>query len=64
VRYRHLELIERTWAMREALSTYDASYVALAELLRCPLLTADARLAKGVAHAGSRVEVEVLEPAS
>ena len=29
--------------------TYDAEYVALARLMACPLLTADARLARGAA---------------
>lgn len=38
-------LISRIWSLRHNLSAYDASYVALAEALRCPLLTADARLA-------------------
>ena len=38
-------LIRRIWALRHNLSAYDAGYVALAEVLDCPLLTADARLA-------------------
>ena len=38
-------LSERVWELRHNLSAYDASYVALAEALDCPLLTADARLA-------------------
>ena len=38
-------LNERIWALRHNLSAYDASYVALAEALNCPLLTADVRLA-------------------
>lgn len=33
------------WALRDNVSAYDATYVALAEALDCPLLTADARLA-------------------
>ena len=38
-------LSERVWLLRHNLSAYDASYVALAEALDCPLLTADVRLA-------------------
>lgn len=38
-------LMERIWELRENVSTYDATYVALAEALDCPLVTADARLA-------------------
>jgi len=60
VRYGHLDLAERVWTLRDALTPYDAAYVALAELLECPLVTADARLAKGAAHGGSPVRVEVL----
>jgi predicted nucleic acid-binding protein len=45
-RYGHDLLAERIWEMRANLTAYDAAYVALAELLRAPLLTRDARLAK------------------
>ena len=38
-------LLTRIWELRRSLSTYDADYVALAEALACPLLTADGRLA-------------------
>lgn len=38
-------LVDRVWAMRHNLSAYDACYVALAEALDRPLLTADHRLA-------------------
>jgi len=34
------------WELRENLSTYDASYVALAESLDCALLTADVGLGR------------------
>lgn len=44
-------LTPRAWALRHNLSAYDAAYVALAERLRCPLLTADRRLAAGVGAA-------------
>jgi len=39
-------LLPRIWALRENVSAYDATYVALAEALGCALLTADARLAR------------------
>ena len=39
-------LFERIWELRDNLSAYDASYVALAERLGCHLLTADARLSR------------------
>jgi predicted nucleic acid-binding protein len=38
-------LLGRVWELRENLSAYDATYVALAEALACELVTADARLA-------------------
>ncbi len=38
-------MLERIWELRENLSAYDATYVAVAETLEAPLLTADARLA-------------------
>ncbi len=39
-------LLVRIWDLRENLSAYDASYVALAEGLGCHLVTADARLSR------------------
>jgi predicted nucleic acid-binding protein len=45
-RYPVFSLLDRVWEMRDNLSAYDASYVALAELLDCNLLTADARLSR------------------
>lgn len=41
----HLPLLERCWELRANLTTYDAAYVALAELIGAPLVTLDARLA-------------------
>lgn len=57
VRRPHLPLIPRIWELRDNLTAYDAAYVALAEALRCPLVTSDARLASA---AGIRCEVEVI----
>ncbi|WP_309709542.1 type II toxin-antitoxin system VapC family toxin [Pseudolysinimonas sp.] len=45
-RYGHLRLLPRIWELRDNISTYDASYVALAEALGIPLITADRRLAR------------------
>ncbi|MBI5309675.1 MAG: type II toxin-antitoxin system VapC family toxin [Actinobacteria bacterium] len=41
----HELLLERVWQLRQNLTPYDASYVALAERLGQPLLTCDERLA-------------------
>jgi len=45
-RYPVFGLLDRVWELRDNLSASDASYVALAERLDCPLLTADARLSR------------------
>ncbi len=45
-RYPVTGFLDRVWELRENISAYDASYVALAELLDCSLLTADARLGR------------------
>lgn len=37
---------ERTWALRETITSYDAWYVASAEVLDAPLATLDRKLAK------------------
>ena len=37
---------ERVWALRSNLTCYDAWYVALAEMLACPLVTLDERLSR------------------
>jgi predicted nucleic acid-binding protein len=42
-------MIKRAIELRENVSSYDASYVALAEILKCRLVTADARLGRAVA---------------
>jgi predicted nucleic acid-binding protein len=50
-------LLQRCWSLRSNLSSYDASYVALAESLDCPLITSDRRLANAP---GSRCEFIVV----
>jgi predicted nucleic acid-binding protein len=39
-------LLDRVWQLRENVTAYDAAYVALAEALDCPVVTADARLSR------------------
>lgn len=50
-------LLERIWQLRDSLSAYDASYVALAEALGCGVVTADARLSRA---AGPRCPITVV----
>ncbi len=45
-RYPVFGLLDRVWELRENVSAYDATYVALAETLGCALVTADARLSR------------------
>ncbi len=45
-RYPTLQLMWRAYELRENVTAYDAAYVALAEALDRPLVTADARLAR------------------
>jgi predicted nucleic acid-binding protein len=56
VAWPHRPLLDRVWALRENISSYDAVYVALAEALDARLVTADRRLALAAA-AVSGVEV-------
>lgn len=53
----HGPLLLRVWELRESLTSYDASYVALAEMLEAPLLTADRAIQQAP---GTRCEIEVL----
>jgi predicted nucleic acid-binding protein len=56
-RFTHVALSERAWQLRDNLTFYDALYVALAELLHVPLVTADARLANAT---GPTCTIEVV----
>lgn len=58
--YDPTDLLPRVWDLRDNVTAYDAAYLALAEVLEAPLVTADARLA-GVP--GVRAEVEVVAAA-
>ncbi|HEX3613613.1 MAG TPA: type II toxin-antitoxin system VapC family toxin [Sporichthyaceae bacterium] len=46
---------DRAWQLRKNYTCYDAAYIALAEMLDCPLLTGDAKL-----HGPHRAQVEVV----
>lgn len=56
VRYPHEPLNDRVWELRENLTAYDATFVALAEALGVPLVTCDARLATAPGHR-ARIEL-------
>ena len=53
----HHRLLSRCWELRDSLTPYDASYVALAEALDTTLLTGDRRLARA---SGPRCRIECL----
>ncbi|HEV2870968.1 MAG TPA: type II toxin-antitoxin system VapC family toxin [Actinomycetota bacterium] len=55
-RYEHTLVSDRIWELRHSLTAYDATFVALAELLDVPLVTFDARLARASVH-NARVEL-------
>jgi len=50
-------VLDRVWELRDNLTAYDAAYVALAEAIDCPLVTADARISRAP---GLRCSVTVL----
>jgi predicted nucleic acid-binding protein len=53
-------LVARMWELRGNITAYDAAYVATAELLDCPLLTGDRRLAR---CRGVRCEIRAIHDA-
>ena len=55
----YASLAERAWELRENFTVYDASYVALAELLGTSLVTLDDRLARAP---GARCPVVTYRP--
>ncbi|HEX9269633.1 MAG TPA: type II toxin-antitoxin system VapC family toxin [Candidatus Limnocylindria bacterium] len=55
-RYPHRRLIDRIWELRDNVTVFDAAYLALAEALDAPVVTADAALARSPGH---RVLVEL-----
>jgi predicted nucleic acid-binding protein len=55
-RYPHDLLLPRIWELRHNVTAYDAAYLALAEALRAPLVTCDARLGSAPGHSA---EVQV-----
>ena len=54
----HTPLIARCWELRDNLTPYDASYVALAEQISATLLTSDARLSRAP---GIECDVELFD---
>lgn len=54
----HVPLLGRVWELRDNLSAYDASYVALAEALDTVLVTADGRIKRA---SGINCEIAVLD---
>jgi len=56
-RYPHEPLLGRVWQLRDNVTAYDAVYLALAEVLACPLVTFDGRLGAAPGH---RASIEIL----
>ena len=55
----HQPLLGRCWELRDDLTIYDATYVALAEALGVDFLTGDVRLANAT---GPRCHIDVFRP--
>jgi predicted nucleic acid-binding protein len=57
IRHGHQLLVPRAFELRDNLTPYDAAYIALAERLSSPLVTADASLARA-AHDHTSVDIK------
>jgi predicted nucleic acid-binding protein len=57
--HRAAPFVPRAWALRATHTPYDATYIALAEALRVPLLTTDRRLARSRGHRAAIVEAGI-----
>jgi predicted nucleic acid-binding protein len=55
-KYPNINLMPRIWTLRDNVTAFDAAYIALAEILRAPLVTTDARIATAPGHTAT-VEV-------
>lgn len=60
-RHAHEPLLDRIWELRQNLGTYDAVYLALAEVLDSVLVTCDGRLARAP---GAARRVELVKPSA
>jgi predicted nucleic acid-binding protein len=58
VRHEHGFLADRIWELRHNLTAYDATFVALSEVLAVPLVTCDRRLADAADH---RARIELFD---
>ena len=54
-RYPHDFLLPRIWTLRENFTAYDATYIALAEILHVPFVTCDTRLANSPGHSAKLI---------
>lgn len=52
-------LVDRMWELRRNVTGYDSAYLAVAEVLQCPLVTADIRLGRAP---GRRCEIRLALP--
>lgn len=55
-RYPSLPLMSRIWRLKQKVTAFDATYIALAEALDAPLITSDGALASSAGHR-ARVDV-------